>query len=48
MGKQVERRLASALVTCPKERAKILPQGKQRVLLARKTRQLETALHISE
>jgi hypothetical protein len=31
-----------------KERAKTLPQGKERELLSRKARQLETASHISE
>ena len=31
-----------------KERAKTLPQGKERELLSREARQLETALHISE
>jgi hypothetical protein len=31
-----------------KERATTLPQGKERELLSRKARQLETASHISE
>jgi len=31
-----------------KEQAKTLPQGKERELLSRKARQLETASHISE
>jgi hypothetical protein len=31
-----------------KERAKTLPQGKEREFLSRKARQLETASHISE
>jgi hypothetical protein len=31
-----------------KERAKSLPQGRQRELLSRKARQLETASHITE
>ena len=31
-----------------KERAKTLPQGKERELLSRKARQLETASHINE
>jgi hypothetical protein len=31
-----------------KERAKTLPQGKEREILSRKARQLETASHISE
>ena len=33
---------------CLKERAKTLPIGKERELLSRKARQLETASHISE
>jgi hypothetical protein len=31
-----------------KERAKSLPHGRERELLSRKARQLETALHINE
>jgi hypothetical protein len=33
---------------CVKERAKSLPHGRERELLSRKARQLETTLHINE
>jgi hypothetical protein len=42
-----ERRLAQEARSV-KERAKTLPQGKERELLSRMARQLETASHISE
>jgi hypothetical protein len=43
----IEQRLAQEAHRV-KERAKTLPQGKERELLSRKARQLETASHISE
>jgi hypothetical protein len=42
-----EQRLAQE-VRRVKERAKSLPHGRERELLSRKARQLETALHINE